>query len=376
MTLRHAFLPLTLLCSPAIAQHVTSPRGFLDKEANSTTTFSLGDYRDGHYQTADGTHLGAPMTIKGTAYRLGNYAYTAYNGGGRSWSNVQLRVSECDGAQLSSTFTSNPTTTPTRVFSAAVSWASQLGKPQTFPAAWSMRFPFQAGFAYSGKQHICLDYLFTGGSLSNGKTWSSTRSEPLYKDAQNYPTYAYADSTRLGDWGANVGCNDRGVSHVYGAEIWSRMTVYGGDYSARLGNTVAFTQSGRYFPGNRPAMTVVGLRSLRQGVSLGGIACNKVHLDLTLPVFFIPSFSNSGGSLVTLNLSARNPGMTNVELVTQVLWNDSVTREPLLSNAAVLAVPNSPPAQPVSLLYHYDPISRDGWRSASRAYQPVVRYSR
>ena len=377
MTPQLALATILAIGSSAIAQHVTSPQGFLDREANYNTTFNVGCYSDGRFQQADGTHIGTPMIIKGTSMRHSNYIYAAGHGEGRSWANVQIQAAECVPANFTTAYSTNFTTTPTLVFSSSVNWPDQVGKPATLPAAWAMHFPFTGNWSYTGTNDILLDYTFSGGTLMNNATWGSTTSKPYYLDAQNNPTYVTVSSGRYGNYGSYGGCNDRGVAHVYGAELWSSLTSYGQDYpTASLRGTIAFTQSGRYFPGNRPMTTVVGFRLVPRGFYFAGITCNKVYIDLNLPIFNIPSFTNSGGSLVTMNLSATHPGTMDAELVTQVLWTDSVNSSPLLSNAAGLVIPDEPIAQPVKMIYHYNSASATGWMTASRSYIQVVRYTR
>ena len=73
-------------------------------------------------------------------------------------------------------------------------------------------------------------------------------------------------------------------------------------------------------------------------------------------------------------MSAKNPGLNNIEVVSQVIWSDSKTKQPLLSNAAVIDLPNASVSQPRTLLYTSVSSRTRGSLSASRSYQPVVRY--
>jgi hypothetical protein len=376
MTL-HRFLACTLALTASVAaqNYVTSPKGFLATEGNSTATTSLGDYQDGRFQYADGTYRGTAMTVKGTAYRLANYNYTSTQGLGRRWYDVRLYVSECDLATFSTTFTKNPTTVPTQVFSSKVEWPTQLLKPTTLPAPWSIQFPFATNWQYSGTGDLCFEYVFVGGTLYNSVTWG-TGQRLYYKDAHSYPTSETRASTSLGYSGLNVGCNDRGVTHTYGAEITSTVAVYNGEYSTvSYRDRIHFVQNGQWFPPSKPLTTAVGFGSLRYGVDFPGVHCNKVHIDFTLPTFVIPVSSDSGGKM-KIDLWVDNPGLQDLPLVTQTVWADSSTAVPMLSNAAVLEVPTSPPTQPINLLLHNTTSSAVGWLRPQREYHPIIRIAR
>ena len=64
----------------------------------------------------DGELRSAPMMVKATAFRLESnrhYSVAGYH----SWPNVTLRMSDCDVNKVSTTFSANPLSTPTLVFS-------------------------------------------------------------------------------------------------------------------------------------------------------------------------------------------------------------------------------------------------------------------
>lgn len=372
----------TVLCAPGLAQqHVTSPPGFLNIEGNSGAN-AFGAFRDGHFMTFDGGFRGKAMTIKGLAFRNDNRLNTPSSTMGRSWTDVQISASECDTAKLSATFTRNPTTTPTLVHSASVSWPTLLGKPLSLPAKWDLSFPFNTSWVHSGKADICLDFRFFGGTLLNNGTWSGSRWQNYFLDSVSFPTFGFAESVELGTSGLAGGCNDRGVSHLRGAQVTSTCSHYGSAYpTASFRNNVRLSQVGKDFATSAPVFTVLGLRSVASGWSFPGVYCNKVYIDTTMPMALFPQVSDSSGALPTQDFGSgpngapASAGTAGVEFVTQAVWNDSKTKNPMFSSAAKIIVPKKPVDHKRSILYTWSPTRTSGAMESGPEYNAIARYT-
>ena len=361
--------------------YTTSPRGFEYVEGNSDA-YILGAYAAGRFMAFDGEQLGPAMLVKGTAYRLDNRVYTTAQGMGRTWSNVKLWISECDMNALSSTFTANPTTTPAKVFDSTVDWATVSGKPAKLPSDWTLQFPFATNWSYSGNQGICLDYVFTGGTMSNSAAWGASTAFYYYKDTTNPSLYAYTTSTPLGLSGARLGCNDRGVTHLNGAAVSTSAYFYSDTYSnANYRGRLAFSQTGNYFGNSTQVLTLLGFRSLPVGFALPGVYCNNIHIDVSLPVLFYTQFSSGSGSLASLAITGQygvlagaNAG--GMELVTQAAWSDTVNKSLLISSAARLVVPWKPQRYDHKMLYNWNNTATTGSGPyPSATYNAIVRYT-
>ena len=364
--------------------YVTSPPGYDYVEGRYSAHTTIGRYPGGRYMAFDGDYRGTSMTLKGIAYRLDNQMHTTATAMGRTWSNVQIHASECDTSSLNTTFSMNPITTPTLVFSAACTWPSHTGKPPTLPADWTVQFPFGTNWAYAGTKDICWDFVFTGGTLANSASWTASQSRYYYLDALEDPTYNEAKSSELGYSGNQLGCNDRGVTHLYGARVYTTARHYGnGPWNSTYRNNLVFYQNGDWFGISAQVITVLGLRSLETGFLFPGVNCNKLHIDLALPHMMFPFFSNTSGTLPKFTFGAPaagipiEPSWAGVELVTQAGWADTVNKSLLFSSAATLEIPTRPAYYERSILYSYDASAVKGsgpyWYYN---YNPVARYTK
>ena len=149
---------------------VKAPPGFGSIEG-AGNYFDFGSWANGRLMLLDGEMRGSARALKAVELRLDHRRYV--NGAqGRWWRNLAIDVSHCDIDKASATFSQNPVTTPTRVFSASVALPTQRGLPAELPAAWGgpkgrMRYPFRSAFPYDGKRDLCMDADFTGGEFYN-----------------------------------------------------------------------------------------------------------------------------------------------------------------------------------------------------------------
>ena len=371
------------LCTAAVGQdYTTSPPGYLNLEGDHQESL-LGVYPAGRHMMFDAEQIGNAMTIKGTAYRHDNRVYVESQGMGRSWTNVTLSISDCNMSSLSNTFSKNPTSTPTQVFSNSVNWPTITGKPPAFPADWLLSFPFAQNWTYAGTSGICLDYVFTGGTLANSGTWNPSSAINYYKDAVHPSTYNQASSRSLGWSGNYVGCNDRGVTHVSGASVSTSAYFYSDTYSnASYAGRMKFSQTGQHFGNATQVVTLLGFRSLFDGIPFPGVYCNKIHVDISLPTRLFTQFSSTSGGLSELPITGPygvelDESVAGFELVTQAGWADTQTSQLLLSSAASLIIPVKPRSFDHSTLYYYINTNPTGWGPyPNPGYNPVVRYTR
>lgn len=378
-----------ILLAPCVAAQAyqTSPIGYEQREGVEVG-YGLGAYPAGRYMCFDGAFRGPAMTLKGTAYRYDDRVYVANGpqttGQGRSWSRVDIDAAECDVANLSATYSANQTTTPTRVFSAPVTWPDFDGKPLLRPAAWTLLFPFSTNWSYSGTQDICLDYRFAGGTLANNGTWS-TRLPPLYyKDSATVATSHLVRGVKLGNWGTMFGgCSDRGARSTQGAYLTLSSTYYGPAYSqANLRDRITFTQDGQFFGVSSAVVTVLGFRADVRGTPFPGVGCNKLHVDMTLPTIWYRQIATTGGTLPRLTFGmgatgvAADPSMSGAELVTQAGWEDTRTKALQISAAAQLFLPTRPRDFKRSCLYGDSTSAATGTGPSTRARDnEIVRYT-
>lgn len=378
---RFAFLiGVMALSSTALTQtYTTSPKGFDFVEGNSDA-YTLGMYAAGRYMTFDAEQIGSAMMLKGIAYRADNRMHTTATAMGRTWSNVKIWASDCNMSSLSYTFTANPTTTPSKVFDASMDWQTVTGKPAKLPADWTLQFPFATNWSYSGTQGICLDFVFTGGTLANNAAWPSVAY--YYKDTENPSQYAYITSTPLGLFGNKKGCNDRGVTHLSGASLSTTAYFYSDTYSsANYRGRLKFDLSGTNFGPSRQVFTLLGFGSNLAGTPFPGVYCNKLHVDATLPVVLLPAFT-SGSGTYTMNFTGQygvkaDASVGGLELVTQAAWADSVNQNLLMSSAAKLIVPFKPTSYTHGMLYNANSSATTGnGPYYTAAHNAIVRYTK
>ncbi|MCA8954638.1 MAG: hypothetical protein KDC87_01110 [Planctomycetes bacterium] len=375
-------LAIAVLSSVGLAQtYITSPLGLENQDGSNNA--SLGGYPSGHYQYFDGDVRGNAMTLKGIAYRHDNLVYNSTSQGqGRSFTNVTLDVSHCDMNSLKSTFTQNPTTTPTRVFNNSVSWPTQSGKPKSLPADFSIGFPFASNWNYSGNADICMDFVFTGGTLANNASWGTSTWSYYYVDGENPSAYNYVKSIEFGYSSTAGGCDDRNSTNTYGAGISSDIYYYSPTYSnANYAGNLVFRQTGNYFGPNAVCLTTVGLQSIRQGWDFPGVNCQKSYLDPRFIVLTITQSASNTGSLPQISVGGTYgipapPGISGIEIATQTAWQDTANFRMLLSSAASLIVPAAPKAVRKQLVYSSNVNATTGSGPTTSNANMVLRYTK
>jgi hypothetical protein len=344
------------LCCSSFAQaprYQTTPTGFLSTEGGSWSTF--GNYKALHTQIIDGTLGSSLLLIRGFALRHDYRPYNSFYGGGRRWSNVKIDLSKSDFSKKSTTFTLNQTSTPTRMFSAAVSFPTISGYPTTKPAKWLLNFPFTSVYLRLPPDDVCMDFRFSGGTLTNRGTWGnfSFYAADAVTPSQTAAAFNFSRSTGLGG-----GCRDSGNTNA--AALSSFSYTYGDKFTkpaAFAGNTRIYQLGSNFGPSAR-VLTVLGFRANVAGVAFPGVSCNKIHVDLGFPFALLSQTANVRGSLLPtlfftgFNGVKHNAAWTGLKVVTQAAWDDTRNKNLLISNAAVNSILTKPSGGPLKIGWH------------------------
>ena len=378
---------LCTLCSATIAQTTTSPHSLYATNEGPGQTNALGIFAAGRFQYLEGNSRGTPMTIKAMAYRHDHTNYSTVNGMGRSWTSVQIRMSEGDLSTFGITFSANSATTPSLVFSNSIQWPFRLGAPKTVPSGFVLGFPFSTNWGYSGLQDILADYTFLGGTLSNAQSWSGTAAVPYHLDSFSVGSFASGPAVTFGN--INGGCTDGAWgSSTVGASVHMRAETYAPNYPVpSLQNRFYVEGSGKNLGPSTFAMLILAFGADTGGIPVG-IPCNNLYLDIRRTLFFHPVQTTSTGNIAAYNfgipggLAPYTIAWAGVNLVIQAAWNDT-TRNTLKLTAAsrnsLVAVPPflSSTGVKMKTTYSYDPAFTTGpfFRSGDPAAIPIVQYS-
>ncbi len=348
-----------ILAASAAAQTFTSPAGLLSTEGIGPQGWNIGysylyfgTYASERFMYADGIHKGQGLKIiRSVGYRLDFQSHSTTTATGRSWTNVTLRMSDCDFAKLSTTWAANPTSTPTLVFNAAVSWPSQSGNPgTTAPAPWDAKlaFPFSGVWVYTANQDILHDYVFSGGSMSNTATWGGSTAYSYYLDGNLIVTSMVTGRNLMP---TSSTCNDSAITSTSPADANVQYAQYSKAYNGTNASiwqdqVVIQIWSERTAP-TAPVVQAVGIGALNNGVGvpLPG-SCHNLIIDPNLVAVYLTRTTDTNGNvafpgtqIVAGQRSVVNaiPGLA---VWTQAAWVDSSTKLFTLTRASRTQNPN------------------------------------
>ncbi|MCA8956557.1 MAG: hypothetical protein KDC87_10820 [Planctomycetes bacterium] len=361
---------------PAQTYH-SSPRDHLTKDGSSACFF-FGAYTDGRHMFFDGELRNIPGAIKDIALRADYRSHTVLELG-RSWTKVTLDMSTCDMSRISTTFSNNPTSTPARVFDAAVAWPTLNGAPPTNPAPWgeingNMHFPFTTPWAYSGTTDICLDFDFNGGTLVNNVIWTSTLQRSYYLDGFNTPSpIAYGPTFQYGKSLSTGGCVDTGATQGWGGFASLGSTTDATTSTVRLSVTTLATAA------NKPVIQVIGVGGFPNGTPFPGVSCQSLFLDLSLPWVMFSKTASAPYGLSTYDVGPipYQPVYANLPVWLQAIWDDSVSNATMLTSAGQTTVPREPAAFRRSTIYQFNPATKSTvglGPFTSGDYNPIYRF--
>lgn len=375
--------------------HLYSPKFLAAKEGQYSTSI-FGAYADMRYQTIDGENRGKVAVLKEVALRLDHRNHASYTAMGRTWTGVNIDVADGDAATFSSDFSTNRTSTPTRVFSGSVTWPSATGLPATRPTPWGgtngeYRFPFSKSWLYLGQSDIVTDWQFSGGTLANSSVWSSTRSASYYMDSfgsgtsstsatgENVPT------TRLNNNSAGVTgrCNDSAWgTTTTGAYLYGYAYSYGSYYSNIDWRDKLVVRSYSYYTApNAPVMHAWGFQTNKAGLDIG-TGCNRLHISgpMLVHTHMVPpkSVNRSGYSGYKYFVTPWSANMANFKLTMQAAWVDSKSGMMNLSQARELTLPAAAPQSAVaarSAIYQRSGSATVSGPYGTYSYNPALRYA-
>ena len=370
-------LVATLGASLPAQSYAYSPADRYGRIEGAATAFAnLGSAANGRYMLLDGQMRNRRLVIKAVAFRPSWYVTDLRNGlfKGRSWSNVSLHMSACDVTtrqRASTTFSNNPTSTPTRVFRGGMAWPHIFGLISRAP--FTVRFPFGTPYRHDGSKDLCLDFDFTGGKLANGGAWTPAHVHPyLFSGAATGLTLA-GQSAALSLPYQSI-CQD--TRERYAAATRVSAATHNSRYPGKSAwNTIGLVVSSSFL--NQPKLTVLGLAPDRSGTAIPGIACGRLHIDLSRPHWFFATGSSQ--RIYSPPLFAFRTAYVDTELYAQSMWRDSVTNRPQLSTVIGCLIPEMNPVQPPLrfTVHQADPArkARDGAILWATIPQPVIRYT-
>lgn len=272
-----------LVCAPiAVAQtYFTVPPGLLDEEV-SPAAVTFGEFPDMRFQIIDWGDLRGPSRVAEIAMRRDGYREASPNYFlGRSWSNVELVMSEGAASPMTA-FSMNLASNTTQVFSASVSWPDHSSGPKTsVPHTWAtdVAFPFSVPWSYSGNQSRVASFTFRGGVLKGQPNWK--QSSRYYLDGVAPANQAYNAEDAIGDpYSAWLLCRPRGftttcyveaITEVKSQRVGLNVSVL--DYHLSASVIAAISLTGdrvgvaigdncqRYYLGAGPLMALQGVRT-------------------------------------------------------------------------------------------------------------------
>ncbi|MCA8955458.1 MAG: hypothetical protein KDC87_05255 [Planctomycetes bacterium] len=391
-------LPLLVLAGalPLAAQgSLYSPPSMATLEGQSASYY-LGAYNPMRSQICDGEIRGKQATLKEIAFRLdGRNYFSTTTGAGRTYANVAIDLCDGDVVSMGTDYTANRKSTPTRVFSASVTWPTISGFPPKKPDTWGgaagdYRFPFSTTWQTQGTADVLSEWSFSGGTLANNSPWLSTYFREYYFDSYGKPgsdaesTYASIPPVRLNNNSAGVTgrCNDS----VFGSTTnGSYSMIYGTIYSKWHPNTawqnkLVIHSVSYYTAPERPVIHAWGFITNPTGVDLG-TGCNKLHMQgpmmfqrHVVPPLAVSSTAYSGYDYLVLDWQ---PLVSGLKMICQAAWDDSKTNAFNLTQAREMELPASPPVDTIArrgMIYTYGSFATQG-PYGDYFYNPGFRYS-
>lgn len=371
------------MASAQTTKYATSPVGFLSIEGGTYASnnpvnpnqsgWEFGAYPEYRSQIMDSSHAGTGSVRILTAVdmRIDN-ARSFSPADARTWTNVQLLMGTGDYTQSTTNFSTNFSSTPTSVFSSSVTWPGFTSQPYaSWPAPWGkeVSFPFKGIWLQANVTGTILDFHFTGGKLI-GSTNPWDQSNP-----QNYPLDAHwtgsAQSGYQNPVTAGIGCRDSNRTADSNGYMYTRTFA-----KDSFQNPDQFYLDRGMFEGgsNTTHFAAHSIGEYVPRVPFPGVTCNEIVTDLgpSKLIWIEPVMTNATGywrQIQTLPYVAIPAG---IRVYIQFAWEDSVTKQIMLSraNSSELAV------QPVGKMASLVQIGTNNpIRSQQITRMPLLRYS-
>jgi len=308
----------------------------------SLMTISFGLAPEARYQFAEGGLRGHLTLMNRVSYRPEGRDVVfgvPLKSPGRSWSNVQLRLSNCDITKLTKTFATNSLSAPTLVFSAKVNWPDQANKSQTSPKPFesALSFPLTSIYASAGTKDLLLDYVFRGGTLKNNANWAKINAQPYALDAGVLGSILFGQAKVT--WVGNRKCKDPG-SFFGPTGLDALMVAYRKQAGLpALNNKFVLNMQSNSTAPLSSVLHAIGVTGDQKGLWVG--ACNRLHMT---PVLIRSLFADGSGHARWSVSATYQSQLVNVPLWFQGAWTNSKTKGLELTNAVALRVPIQPPA--------------------------------
>ena len=348
-------------CIPSLGaqSYTTSPRGLLTTEgAGLASIFGAQDWR--RHMLLDGEQRGVSGKIKEIAFRqdYNNRTTVAWT---RTWSNVELRVSNCDVARRALEFGKNPLSTPTLVFSSSVTWQNTTGYPSaTAPAPWGgggRVFPFSSPWTNAGTLDICLDFAFHGMT-------DSVRNQYAQLDADGP---VFGTKGRVG----NHTCADTGQSTA------SSLTAYmSGYHDTTRGRTHFISSTSSSTAPSSPVVHGFFFAGNTTGVPFAGMKCGRLFVNPTATILFQQLVASVQGIAGWGAWLPYDPTTAGNEIWIQAGWDDSKTGSFKLTHGYRVSVPTVPPVYMRFALHNVLGYTWGYNLYEGAAYTPIIRYTR
>lgn len=351
-----------------------SPGRYATQEGESRHT-QFGSFAAGRAMFMIGNLRGNSLGIKEVALRpdwttpLASHASPNLRAG-RRWAQMTLRLSNCDIANHSETFSANPTSPPTTVFRGPMSWPDARGFTPVHPRPFNIRMPLLSTWQYAGTEDLCLDFQYQGGVLNSSPTWNNNPTYVLDAYAAE-PLQIRGAASPLGASGANRGCVDSAAQ--WGAHTSAVITTHSLQHPTRPGRVVV--ESWTTFA-QGPLISALGLGGNFNGFPLPGISCNDLYIDFSLPSITAPLGSSSLPiRRRTLWSVPHSPTTIGTGIWIQGMFLDSGNNVLKLTSASYGIVPDLPFAAPQNGLYLIagNPNAVTGGGSGGR-FQPIFRF--
>jgi hypothetical protein len=355
-------------------------------------------YSDQRIQNVDGENRGTAAAITSISFRLDNRSHYSALTGGRTWSNVTMKVSEGDVANFTTNFANNTKTTPTTVYNKAWGVPLVIGFPLLKPAVWGglkgeYTIPFSTAWVYTGKGDILTDWKFTGGKLANNVVWATNSARNYYLDgygnfmtptgSTGYIHQKYIPAVRLNNnsLGVTGRCNDSAHTTTTGAYYYNYAYLYAKYYSNRSwSDKMRFYSQSYYTAPGAPVIHAYAVQVDVAGLDLG-TGCNKLHVKG--PLFLVMGYTNPAANSTNgysgyyetfvpfLNV------FRGLDMIGQAAWADSKSGALNLSWAHHIKLPDPQPAPKRSATYHYIGTNTTGFGPYTNyPYSPAVCYQK
>lgn len=346
-------LVLSASLAAQTAPKFTTPPGYATKVSTAFANPQPLAFFEGRTQVIErNMPQGKKLLLTRLEYRTSSLiTYRSYDYRGTVYSNVSITFGDAVASPWS-TFSTNFRTAGTVVFNAKMTTPDlTLGK---VTPVWGniASIPLKA-YTYSAKYDLLMDWTVRGGKLSNGMTGAT--GAPRTTDGF-WDTGALAISPQSnGVSGSKFlpgppvlsgGCTDSrqsGISADAYASGWASVYSLNHSTPSLRGKMVIHTLLG-YF--GRPSGTHIGILSLGgndSGVNLSA-KCHKLYINPSTALIVSPVKADSKGHSghIKRTTVTYNPAWKGLAVYWQYGFEDSKTRQLVLSRAVKLVLPRLP----------------------------------